>query len=303
MRMRTTIGLSLAVLLVASTAAMAKQTQSADQQPRPSVKSKPTKTAAAVTRTAVTRAAARRNHAARQAGRAGHRRGEEASQDAAALPPADQHVGAVQIAGQREIGDAAWYGGRHIGNRMANGERLDAVRATAAHRSLPMHSLVRVTNLHNGRAVIAKITDRGPVSQRLLIDLSPRAADAIDMKRSGIVTVSIEPVVPMTNQAANPAPAMAANPAAYPASVVAANPAAYPAPAAAVNPAKFAAPAAAANPAAYPALAAVVNPAAYPAPAAVVNPAAYPAPAAVVNPAAYPAPSLAVNQAASVAQQ
>jgi len=271
--MRTTIGLSLAVLLVASTAVMAKQTQSADQQPRPSVKSKPTKSAAAVTRTA-----AKRSHAVRPAGRAGHRR-EEASQDAAALPPADQHVGAVQIAGQREIGAAAWYGGRHIGNRMANGERLDAVRATAAHRSLPMHSLVRVTNIHNGRAVIAKITDRGPVSQRLLIDLSPRAADVLDMKRSGIVTVSIEPVVPMTNQAANPAPAMAANPAAYPGSAVAANPAAYPAPAAAVNPA------------------------AYPAYAVAVNPAKFAAPAAAVNPAAYPAPSLAVNQAASVAQQ
>jgi rare lipoprotein A (peptidoglycan hydrolase) len=278
MRMRTTIGLSLSLLLVASTAAPAKQTQSAHQPPGPSVKSKPTKTAAAVTRTA-----AKRNHSARPAGRAGHRRGEVVPQDAAALPPADQYVGAVQIAGQREIGAAAWYGGRHIGHRMANGERLDAVRATAAHRSLAMHSLVRVTNLHNGRAVIAKITDRGPVSQRLLIDLSPRAADALDMKRSGIATVSIEPVIPTTQQAVNPAT--------YPAPAAAANPAAYPVPGVVVNPAKFAAPAAAANPAAYPAL------------AAAVNPAAYPAPAAAADQAAYPAPSLAVNQAASVAQQ
>jgi rare lipoprotein A (peptidoglycan hydrolase) len=313
MRMRTTIGLSLAVLLVASTAAMARQIQSADQQPRPSVKSKPTKTAAAATRTAAQRTvaqrtAAQRNHAAKPAGRAAHRRGEEASQDAAALPPADQHAGAVQIAGQREIGAAAWYGGRHIGQRMANGERLDAVRATAAHRSLPMHSLVRVTNLNNGRSVIAKITDRGPVSQRLLIDVSPRAADVLDMKRSGIATVSIEPVVPM-HQAANPAPAVAANPAAYPypAPAMAANPAAYtyPAPVVAANPAAYTypAPAVAANPAAYPVPAEAANPAKFAAPAAAVNPAAYPALAAAVNPAAYPVPSLAVNQAASVAQQ
>jgi rare lipoprotein A (peptidoglycan hydrolase) len=305
MRMRTTIGLSLAVLLVASTAAMAKQTQSADQQPRPSVKSKPTKTAPTVTRAAVTRATAKRNHAARPAGRAGHRRSEEASQDAAALPPADQYVGPVQIAGQPQIGAAAWYGGRHIGHRMANGERLDAVRATAAHRSLPMHSLVRVTNLNNGRSVIAKITDRGPVSQRLLIDVSPRAADVLDMKRSGIVTVSIEPVVPMTHQAANPAPAVAVNPAAYPAPAVAANPAAYPAPAptAALNQAAYPATAVAASPAKFGSPAAAVNPAEYPALAAAVNPAAYPAPAVAANPAAYPAPSLAVNQAASAAQQ
>ena len=80
--------------------------------------------------------------------------------------------------------------------RTASGDRLDAVRATAAHRSLPLHSLVRVTNLKNGRSVIAKINDRGPVSRSLLIDLSPRCAEEIDMKRSGIVTVAIEPVAP-----------------------------------------------------------------------------------------------------------
>ena len=87
--------------------------------------------------------------------------------EAAALPPPDQYLGPMRVVGTREVGSAAWYGGRHIGMRTASGDRLDAVHATAAHRSLPLHSLVRVTNLNNGRSVIAKITDRGPVSRSL----------------------------------------------------------------------------------------------------------------------------------------
>lgn len=200
MRMRKTIGLSL-LLLVASTAAMAKQTQSAHQQPEPSVKAKPTKTATTAARTS-----AKRHHVARKpAGRSERRHVGRSRYEAAALPAPDQHVGPMRVSGEREVGRAAWYGGRHIGHRMANGEPLDAVRATAAHRSLPLHSLVRVTNLSNGRSVIAKITDRGPVSRSLVIDVSPRAAEVLDMKRAGIATVAIEPVVPVANEAANQA--------------------------------------------------------------------------------------------------
>ena len=98
------------------------------------------------------------------------------------------------MVGAREVGYAAWYGGRHVGRRTASGERLDAVHATAAHRSLPLNSLVLVTNLRNGRSVLATINDRGPVSHRLLIDVSPSAAAKLDMIRSGIAEVAIEPV-------------------------------------------------------------------------------------------------------------
>jgi rare lipoprotein A len=125
-----------------------------------------------------------------------------AQQAAAQLPPPDQYIGPLQVTGRREIGAAAWYGGRHLGRRTASGERLDAVHATAAHRSLPLYSLVRVTNLSNGRSVVARITDRGPVSHSLLIDVSPRVAETLDMKRAGIVTVAVEPVAP----AASPSP-------------------------------------------------------------------------------------------------
>jgi rare lipoprotein A len=100
----------------------------------------------------------------------------------------------VQVTGQGQVGRAAWYGNQHVGRLTSSGERLDMVQATAAHRSLPLHSLVRVTNLRNGRSVVVRINDRGPVSPSLLIDMSPRAAAAIDMIDQGIAQVMVEPV-------------------------------------------------------------------------------------------------------------
>jgi rare lipoprotein A len=101
----------------------------------------------------------------------------------------------VKAIGPCLMGKAAWYGGRYIGRRTSNGSTLDQIHATAAHRTLPLNSLVRVTNLSNGRSVIVRINDRGPVSEQLLIDMSPRAADELAMKTAGIVPVSIERVV------------------------------------------------------------------------------------------------------------
>jgi rare lipoprotein A len=197
MRMRKTIGLSL-VLLVVSPAAIAKQTESVHQQPAPSVKAKPSQT-----QTAADSIGAKRQPGGNAIERSDRRWRSHARQRAVDLPAADQYIGPMRVVGHREVGRAAWYGGRHLGLRTASGERLDAVHATAAHRSLPLHSLVRVTNLRNGRSVIAKITDRGPVSRSLLIDVSPRCAEELDMKRSGIATVAIEPVAPAANQVAD----------------------------------------------------------------------------------------------------
>ena len=100
----------------------------------------------------------------------------------------------MRSTGQRQVGRAAWYGNQHVGRLTSSGEPLDTVHPTAAHRSLPLHSLARVTNLQNGRSVVVRINDRGPVSRSLLIDMSPRAAAAIDMINAGIAEVSVEPV-------------------------------------------------------------------------------------------------------------
>ena len=194
MRMRRTIGLSLA-LLVVSVAAVAKEARSGHDQAVPSSKSKPAKADTAAGKFHGKQQPAHGKPVARSE----RRHGAPARQHAARLPPPDQHIGPLAVVGQREVGAAAWYGGHHIGRRTASGDRLDAVHLTAAHRSLPLRSLVRVTNLSNGRSVICRITDRGPVSQSLLIDVSPSVADELDMKRAGIVKVAVEPVAPAAN--------------------------------------------------------------------------------------------------------
>jgi rare lipoprotein A len=101
----------------------------------------------------------------------------------------------VRAIGKAETGTAAWYGGRYIGRRTSSGSRLDTMHATAAHRTLPLNSLARVTNLKNGRSVVVRVTDRGPIATSLLIDMSPRAAAELDMQQAGLVPVSVEQVV------------------------------------------------------------------------------------------------------------
>jgi rare lipoprotein A len=98
----------------------------------------------------------------------------------------------VRAVGSRQFGKAAWYD--LVGRKTASGEILDTVTATAAHRSLPLASLARVTDLDNGRSVIVKINDRGPYTRGRIIDLSPRAADALEMKAAGVAAVIVEPV-------------------------------------------------------------------------------------------------------------
>ena len=104
--------------------------------------------------------------------------------------------GLVRAAGSGQVGKAAWYD--FMGQKTASGEILDTTTATAAHRSLPLASFAKVTNLDNSRSVIVKINDRGPYTRGRIIDLSPRAADVLDMKRAGVVAVVIEPMVYQT---------------------------------------------------------------------------------------------------------
>jgi rare lipoprotein A len=98
----------------------------------------------------------------------------------------------MRAAGSSQFGKAAWYD--LVGRKTASGEILDTVTATAAHRWLPLASLAIVTDLDNGRSVIVKINDRGPYTRGRIIDLSPRAADALDMKATGVAAVVIEPL-------------------------------------------------------------------------------------------------------------
>ena len=101
--------------------------------------------------------------------------------------------GEWRTTGTTLFGKAAWY--NFVGRQTASGEILDTVTATAAHRSLPLASYAKVTNLGNGHSIVVKINDRGPYTRGRILDLSPRAADALDMKRIGVAEVVVEPLV------------------------------------------------------------------------------------------------------------
>jgi rare lipoprotein A len=89
-------------------------------------------------------------------------------------------------------GVASWYGYPHHGRLTASGRRFDRREFTAAHRTLPLGTRLRVTNLNNGRSVIVTITDRGPFVKQRVLDLSYAAAQAIGMIGPGTAPVRLE---------------------------------------------------------------------------------------------------------------
>jgi rare lipoprotein A len=93
-----------------------------------------------------------------------------------------------------EVGFASWYGGKFQGRQTASGERFDTNKLTAAHKTLPFGTIVRVTNLENNLSVEVRINDRGPFIKGRIIDLSRAAADAIGMAGKGIALVKVEQI-------------------------------------------------------------------------------------------------------------
>lgn len=93
--------------------------------------------------------------------------------------------------GYQQTGTASWYGPQFHGRRTANGEVFDQEGLTAAHPTLPLNSLVQVTNLANGREAIVRVTDRGPFVGERLIDLSHGAAVALGFEREGHANVHV----------------------------------------------------------------------------------------------------------------
>jgi rare lipoprotein A len=89
-------------------------------------------------------------------------------------------------------GLGTWYGGSLHGRPTASGERFDKNALTAAHRTLPMGTRVRVTNKRNGKSVVLRINDRGPYGKGRVIDVSEAAARRLDMIDAGVVPVRIE---------------------------------------------------------------------------------------------------------------
>ncbi|MGH7045964.1 MAG: septal ring lytic transglycosylase RlpA family protein [Stellaceae bacterium] len=194
MPLRRTIGISLA-LMMASAGAMAKTPETGtthqSSQPPDSGHQK------ATDRTGKTRIA-HRFSGSRRSSRLAWRRPGRVRYERQAVGDQTDSAGAAPYWGPRhatgalQIGRAAWYD--LVGDRTSSGERLNTVTPTAAHRSLPLGSCAKVTDLDTGRSIIVKINDRGPYNRRFIIDLSPRAAEELGMRYVGVAAVAVEPV-------------------------------------------------------------------------------------------------------------
>jgi len=104
--------------------------------------------------------------------------------------------------GFRQRGTASWYGKKFHGHKTANGETYDMFQMTAAHKSLPLPTYVRVTRVDNGRSIIVRVNDRGPFHSNRIIDLSYAAAAKLDMIQHGQTQVEIVALTPDTETAA-----------------------------------------------------------------------------------------------------
>lgn len=91
-----------------------------------------------------------------------------------------------------ETGIASWYGPQFHGKQTANGEIFDMNEITAAHRTLQLPSIVRVTNLENGRSLVVRVNDRGPFSRGRIIDLSRKSAELLGFKNQGTAKVKLQ---------------------------------------------------------------------------------------------------------------
>lgn len=91
-----------------------------------------------------------------------------------------------------QLGSASWYGEQFHGRPTASGEPFNMYQLTAAHRTLPLGSWVKVTNLRNRRWILVRVNDRGPVPTDRIIDLSYVAAQMLDMKARGIERVRLD---------------------------------------------------------------------------------------------------------------
>lgn len=101
----------------------------------------------------------------------------------------------TMLANALEYGKASFYSVKtNRGSITASGERLNDTKLTAAHRTLPFGSIVKVTNLSNGRSVVVRINDRGPFISGRVIDVSLAAATSLDFKHKGITRVKVENV-------------------------------------------------------------------------------------------------------------
>ncbi|MEX8520746.1 MAG: septal ring lytic transglycosylase RlpA family protein [Leptothrix sp. (in: b-proteobacteria)] len=114
------------------------------------------------------------------------------AEQSGAVSPDTAPVQAGSSSDPFQTGKVSYYAQRHKGHRTANGERYNPTALTMAHRTLPMGSEVRVTNLRNHRSVVVRVNDRGPYARGYIADLSLAAAKQLNMLHAGIVDAELQ---------------------------------------------------------------------------------------------------------------
>ena len=186
MPLHRTIGLSLALIVMSAGANAQTATKSTPQDPVHTAKPEAAHSRAA-------RARARHETVRRaQPRRMAHARAPQHPIMLASAEASAKDDGPPPAGVRGAVGMAAWYD--LTGRRTASGERFDRATMTAAHRTLPLFSRARVTNLENGRSVVVEINDRGPWKRGLMIDLSAGAARRLEMIGAGLARVAVEPL-------------------------------------------------------------------------------------------------------------
>ncbi len=117
----------------------------------------------------------------------------QAAAELAQLPPIAPH--GVDHSGRKQQGRASYYAPEFTNRKMANGNRFDPNSAVAASKSLPLGTTARVTNLRNGMTATVKVEDRGPFIDGRIVDLAPKVAEQLGMKKVGVVPVVVAPIV------------------------------------------------------------------------------------------------------------
>lgn len=102
--------------------------------------------------------------------------------------------GHIDHSGRKEKGRASFYAHRFANRKMADGNRMNPNSNVAASKTLPLGSVAKVTNLENGKTATVKIEDRGPYVNGRVVDLAPKIADDLDLKKKGVAPVEVKPI-------------------------------------------------------------------------------------------------------------
>ncbi len=114
------------------------------------------------------------------------------AEELARLPPVEPHK--IDHSGRKQQGRASYYASHFTNRKMADGNRFDPNSDVAASKTLPLGTVAKVTNLRNGKTATVKVEDRGPYIDGRVVDLAPKVAEQLEMKRAGVSPVVVAPI-------------------------------------------------------------------------------------------------------------